>query len=87
MPLIRVMEHFQITIPSEIREKMQIKRGDFLEVYINGQEIVLRPKTIIDREEEERIEEEIAEGIQDYQEGRIIGPFKSVTEFKKALRK
>ncbi|MBF0338988.1 MAG: hypothetical protein HQL05_14300 [Nitrospirae bacterium] len=33
----------------------------------------------------EGVEASIAEGLKDYQEGRVFGPFDSVEEFKAAL--
>ena len=42
MERVKVTRNYQITIPASIRSKIDIKEGDILEVYLNGDEIVLR---------------------------------------------
>jgi len=49
LPLVKVKEKFQITLPAEIREKLRLAVGDILEATIQGETIVLKPKTVIDR--------------------------------------
>ena len=51
MPLVKVKEKFQITLPAEIREKLDLAIGDILEATITGQAIVLKPKVLVDREQ------------------------------------
>ncbi|MBF0609051.1 MAG: AbrB/MazE/SpoVT family DNA-binding domain-containing protein [Magnetococcales bacterium] len=84
MSLVKVKNKFQITIPSDIREKAHIKEGDILEVVFQDKTIVFKPKMVLDNE---GVEASIAEGLKDYQEGRVFGPFDSVEEFKAALSK
>ncbi len=84
MSLVKVKNKFQVTIPAEIRNKVNLEVGDVLEVSIQNKNIVLKPKTVVDRES---LEGAITEGLKDYQEGRVFGPFKSVKEFKAALKK
>ena len=41
--IVREMEPLgRIVIPSEIRKKLKIKKGDSLEIYTNGSTIVLK---------------------------------------------
>lgn len=42
MERVKVTRNYQITIPASIRNKINLKEGDILEVYLNGDEIVLR---------------------------------------------
>jgi AbrB family looped-hinge helix DNA binding protein len=49
LPLVKVKEKFQITLPAEIREKLDLAVGDILEATISGQTIVLQPKAVVDR--------------------------------------
>ena len=44
MPLVKVKEKFQVTIPTELREALHLTVGDLLEATIQGQTIVLKPK-------------------------------------------
>lgn len=82
MPLVKINNKFQVTIPAEIREKAHIKEGDILEVVFQDKSIVFKPEVLADSES---IEASIAEGLEDYREGRVFGPFDSVKEFKSAL--
>jgi AbrB family looped-hinge helix DNA binding protein len=81
-PLVRVKPKFQITIPAIVRSKARIKEGDMLEMKVQNNAIVVKPKVIVDRGS---VEAAIAEGLKDYKAGRVHGPFKSVKEFKKSL--
>jgi AbrB family looped-hinge helix DNA binding protein len=49
LPLVKVKEKFQITLPVEIREQLCLGVGDLLEATIQGQTIVLKPKDVVDR--------------------------------------
>src|SRR5262249_52416175 len=51
LPLVKVKEKFQITLPAELREVLHLAVGDFLEATIQDNVIVLKPKVVIDREE------------------------------------
>lgn len=39
---VKVTRNYQITIPASIRDKINLKEGDIVEVYLNGDEIVIR---------------------------------------------
>ena len=49
MPLIQVRKKAQITIPSKIRKILGVKEGDYLDVEVEDNKIILTPKVIIDR--------------------------------------
>ena len=51
MPLVRVKEKFQVTIPTELREALHLTVGDILEATIEHETIVLKPKSVVDRRE------------------------------------
>ena len=53
MPLVRVKEKYQVTIPAEVRRRLGLKVGDYLEVETQGTAIILKPKAVVDREREE----------------------------------
>jgi len=42
---VKVTRHFQITIPAEMREKLEIKEGDYVEVMLDEHEgaIIVKP--------------------------------------------
>jgi len=51
LPLVKVKEKFQVTIPTELREALHLTVGDILEATIEHDTIVLKPKAVVDRKE------------------------------------
>ena len=51
MPLVKVKEKFQVTIPTELRETLHLAVGDLLEATIEHDTIVLKPKAVVDRKQ------------------------------------
>ncbi|MCD6295274.1 MAG: AbrB/MazE/SpoVT family DNA-binding domain-containing protein [Deltaproteobacteria bacterium] len=49
MPLVKVKQRYQITIPSSIRGKVPLDVGDMLEATISEDGILLKPQTVLDR--------------------------------------
>jgi AbrB family looped-hinge helix DNA binding protein len=49
LPLVKVKEKFQITLPVELREALHLAVGDLLEATIQDNVIVLKPKAVVDR--------------------------------------
>ncbi len=84
MPLVKVKNKFQITIPTKVRDEVHIKEGDFLEIEAQGETIVIKPKEIVDRKS---VAAAIDEGIKDYKKGRTTRSFSNVKEFKATLKK
>ncbi len=61
MPLVKVKEKFQITLPAELREALHLAVGDLLEATIQDNVIVLKPKVVVDRQQAwEKIEHAMA---------------------------
>lgn len=89
MALTKVTRNFQVSIPKEIRDKIRIEQGDFIEVSERDGEIVMTPKKLIDADqawfwtpEWQKGEREADE---DIKAGRVSGPFKTIEELKKHL--
>jgi AbrB family looped-hinge helix DNA binding protein len=49
LPLVKVKEKFQITLPVELREVLHLAVGDLLEATIEDNVIILKPKVVVDR--------------------------------------
>ena len=79
MPLVKVKTKYQVTLPDAVRRQVRVGVGDLLEAKVEKGRITLTPKSLIDRE--------IAEGLEDFRRGRFIGPFKSAKEGIRALRR
>ncbi len=76
MPIVRVKEKYQVTIPSEVREHLSV--GDFLEASVEDNGVItFTPKSFIDRR--------IAEALDDIRAGREHGPYASVKAAKAAF--
>ena len=91
MPVVRVIRHGQITLPKEFREALGVKEGDLLEAEMKENQMVLKPKILIDKipeseyELSEQGEVKVRAALEDYKKGRVDGPFRSVKEMKKAF--
>lgn len=48
MPIVRIMEHGQVTIPKKFREALGIKKGDIAEAKLEGERIVITPKKLVE---------------------------------------
>jgi AbrB family looped-hinge helix DNA binding protein len=51
LPLVKVKDKFQITIPAEVRDEMRLSVGDILEATVEDNVIVLKPKVVVDRKQ------------------------------------
>lgn len=91
MLVIKVLRHGQITLPKELREVLGVKEGDILEAEMKENQVVLKPKTLIDKipESESELSEQgktkIREALEEYEKKKMSGPFRSVKEMKKAF--
>jgi antitoxin MazE len=87
----RIGPKHQITIPKDIFETLNLEVGDFLEARIKDDTVVLAPKKLIPKDQAwfwtEEWQKGEKEADEDIKAGRLIGPFNSVKEFKKALKK
>jgi AbrB family looped-hinge helix DNA binding protein len=53
MPYVKVKTKGQVTIPAEFRRDLNLEEGDLLEAVVERGGIVLKPKTVVDRYDEE----------------------------------
>ncbi len=47
--LTKVTRHGQITLPAAIRRAVDVEEGDYIEVRVENDEIILTPKKLIDK--------------------------------------
>jgi AbrB family looped-hinge helix DNA binding protein len=79
MPLVKVVRNGQVTIPKEIREKLGIKEGDFLEIEPADQGVFLKPTVTVDRGDAlrvfsrvfEKLRESASDKLKDMDEGEL----------------
>jgi len=51
MPFVKVLRGGQITMPKELRKVLEIKEGDILEVQMEKNRVVLKPKILMDKDQ------------------------------------
>ena len=88
---VRIGPKHQITIAKDIFEALDLKVGDFLNARLEDGTIVLGPQKLSPKDQAwfwtEEWQKGEKEADEDIKAGRLIGPFDSVKEFKKALKK
>ena len=72
VPLVKVKDKYQVTLPASLRRKAGLAVGDLLEAAVEGKKITLTPKGVVDRE--------LALALEDVRKGRTYGPFNTVDE-------
>jgi AbrB family looped-hinge helix DNA binding protein len=61
MALVRVKGKYQVTIPKEVRRKLGLRVGDYLEVEVQGSTILFRPIALVDFEKLQAVLEKLRE--------------------------
>jgi AbrB family looped-hinge helix DNA binding protein len=84
MPLAKVKQKGQVTIPAKLRDEVGLHDGDYVEVAREGNRIVLIPQEIAPRHPQ--IDAALAEGLEDLQTGRVSPAFRSMKEFEAWLK-
>jgi AbrB family looped-hinge helix DNA binding protein len=69
----------QVVIPKRIHDQLGLAPGDYLEVELEGERVILTPKTLV--------EKRLAESLEDVRDGRMHGPFQSVPALLRSLHK
>jgi AbrB family looped-hinge helix DNA binding protein len=77
VPLVKVKDKYQVTLPASLRRKAGLAVGDLLEATVEGKKITLSPKSVVDRE--------LALALEDVRKGRTHGPFNTVDELMRSL--
>ena len=69
----------QVVIPKRIHDQLGLTPGDYLEVELEGDRLILTPKALV--------EKRLAESLDDIRKGRVHGPFRSVPRLLRSLHK
>ncbi len=91
MPIGKLGQRRQVVIPKDICENLGLEVGDFVEVAQVKGRVVIKPKKLVDRDDELTPEQKavidagIAEGLEDIKQGRVHGPFDSVEGLLRSL--
>jgi AbrB family looped-hinge helix DNA binding protein len=75
---VKIAVSRQIVIPKKVYDQLKLTPGDYLEVELEGDKLILTPK--------ELVEKRLAEGLADIKRGRVHGPFSSAKDAVRTLR-
>ncbi len=50
MSVVKVLRHGQITLPKTLREVLDIKEGDILEIELERSHLIVKTKILVDKE-------------------------------------
>jgi AbrB family looped-hinge helix DNA binding protein len=78
MPAVKIGASRQIAIPKTLYDQLKLEPGDYLEVELQGDQLILTPKELVDKR--------LAEGLADIKKGRVVGPFTSSKDAMRTLR-
>jgi antitoxin MazE len=91
MELVKVKRNYQITIPQSLRRIVRLAVGDYVEVDIRDDTLVIRPVKVIHADQEYFFTKEWqgkeAEAEKDIAEGKLVGPFENAADALQALKK
>jgi AbrB family looped-hinge helix DNA binding protein len=91
MQITKISPKHQITIPKKAFEKLRLEVGDFLEVDVTEEGLLLIPKKLISKDQvwfwTKEWQEKEKEADEAIAKGEVSGPFKSANELVRHLRK
>jgi len=90
MPLIKVKQNYQITLPNSLRKYLNIAVGDYMEMERQDGELVLKPVKVVHPEQvyfySKEWQKGEAEADKDIAKGDVFGPFDNLTDGLDALK-
>jgi len=90
MALIKIQNKYQITLPKAVRESFGLKIGDYVEIDKDDGKILLRPVSVIPKDQRyfytPEWQEMEAEADKDIEKGDVFGPFDHAQDALAALK-
>lgn len=77
MPAVKIGVNRQVVIPKKIHDQLDLAPGDYLEVELRNNRVIMTPKALV--------EKRLAEGLLDVKKGRVLGPFRTAKSAMRAL--
>ena len=91
MPLVKIKQNYQITIPRELRKKFNVSIGDYLEIESHKEGLVIKPVKVIHPDQSyfytPEWQKKEAEADAAIAKGEVLGPFDNAKDAIKALKK
>jgi AbrB family looped-hinge helix DNA binding protein len=91
MPLVKVGPKHQVVIPKEVRNKLGVSPGDYVEVAFRRNQAVIKRKRIVDDfpYTDEPIGPKtrtgVLQGLKDIEDGNVSGLFRTAAEVQRHL--
>lgn len=79
----KVGHKYQVVIPKSVRDAAGLRVGDYVEANLTKEGILLRPKTLVDRDLNNALKEALA----DVAAGRMSKPFKSARTLVRSMKR
>src|ERR1700684_1781213 len=77
--IVKIGVSRQVAIPKKLHDQLGLAPGDYLQVELEGERLILTPKALI--------EKRLAESLEDIRQGRVQGPFRTMPALLRSLRK
>jgi AbrB family looped-hinge helix DNA binding protein len=69
----------QVAIPKKLHDQLGLAPGDYLQIELENDRLILTPKALI--------EKRLAEGLENIRQGRVHGPFRSMPALLRSLHR
>ena len=79
MHAVKVGVSRQVAIPKKLHDQLGLSPGDYLEIEVRDNQLILTPKELVDKR--------LAEAEEDIRKGRVHGPYSTAADTSKALRR
>ena len=90
MPLIKVKQNYQITLPNSLRKDLNISVGDYMEIDRQDSGLVLKPVKVVHPDQAYFYTKEWQKGEadadKDIAKGDVLGPFDNITDGLAAVK-
>jgi AbrB family looped-hinge helix DNA binding protein len=89
VPLVKVGPNHEVVIPKNVRTKLGVNPGDYVEVSLQKKAALLTPRQETFPETDEplgpKTRAAISRGLKDVEAGRVSGPFKTAADVQRHL--
>lgn len=74
MPTVKIRTNRQVTVPKTIFDDLGLREGDYVDVSLQGSDIVIRPKRLVDLDDTLSPEEEklVEQGFRELRQGKSV---------------
>lgn len=79
MAVVKIGVSRQVAIPKKLHDQLGLAPGDYLQVELDGDRLILTPKALI--------EKRLAESLEDIRQRRVHGPFRSMPALLRSLHR